>query len=65
MKKFFEIFHISYSSIRSNLKDITNYIYNTWKFTYISKYKDLPLNKINVILDITNYPNYKMVYEDK
>ena len=67
IKKFSEVFHISYSCIRSNLKGITNYVYDTWKFTYIdiSKYKNLPLNKINIILDITNYPKYEIIYEDK
>lgn len=65
IKNFSRIFDIRYSSILENLNGIIDSIHD-WKFTYadISKYTNLPLNKINVIFDIANYPDYKIIYEE-
>ena len=67
IKNFSRIFHIHYSSILKNLNEKIGPVYNIWNFTYadIKKYESLPLNKINVIFDITNYPKYEIIYEDK
>jgi hypothetical protein len=66
IKKFSDVFQINYSSIRANLAGKTNYVYDIWKFEYIDiqDYESLPIDKINVIIDIFNYPNYEIVYED-
>jgi len=55
---------INYNTVYDNL------IYQThntqgWKFEYINikKYKNLPINEIDVILEITNYPEYKILYK--
>ena len=55
---------INYNTAHDNLIYQTN---NTqgWKFEYINikNYKNLPINEIDIIIDITNYPNYKIVYK--
>ena len=56
--------NINYNTAHDNLIYQTN---NTqgWKFEYINikNYKNLPINEIDIIIDITNYPNYKIVYK--
>ena len=55
---------LHYHTIHENLIHKTK---NTqgWKFEYIDikKYKNLPINEIDVILEITNYPEYKILYK--
>ena len=57
---------LHYHTIHENLIHKTN---NTqgWKFEYIDikKYKNLPINEIDVILEITNYPEYKILYKEE
>lgn len=55
---------MNYNTIYDNLIYQTNNSQG-WKFEYIDikDYENLPINEIDIIINITNYPNYKIVYK--